>query len=203
VRVAQTKLAWWGEDLAGGVRAQHPLSRQLLATPGAASIGSTSWRRLAEAALQLSQREDSPADWSQADSFWRPLAGCVAELESRLFGRPLEVDSVLLQWQRQRLWHALLQGPSGHGLAPLAWQAELQQGAPMADAWRAFSQARRAAFACEAGSQLPLHRALLRSIWQWRLPRLLRGAAPPQALTPGAARLLWRSWRAAVQVARS
>jgi hypothetical protein len=203
LRVAQTKLAWWGEDLASGMRAQHPLSRQLLATPGAAGIAPDRWRRLAETALQLSQQEHSPADWAQAGSFWRPLATCVAELEGGLFGRPVEVESVLLQCQRQRLWQSLLRQAAAPKLAPLAWQAELQRGAPAVDAWRGFSTASHAELAGEAGAQLPLHRALLRSIWQWRMPRLLRGVAPSQALAPGAAQLLWRSWRAAVKVARS
>lgn len=202
-RVAQTKLAWWGKDLSAGQGAQHPLSRALLAAPGAAAITADRWQQLAFEALQLSSLEHSPRDWAESRSLWQPLAGCVAALESLLLGHPVEVSSVSLQWRRQRLWQALLQDAPERGLIPLGWQAGMARGETGATLWQDFAAAEAESLAVEQSARLPLHRALLRSQWQWRLARLRRGVPPPQALAPGAMRVLWRSWRAAVKVSRS
>lgn len=202
LRVAQTKLAWWAQDLAAGRQAQHPLSRALLGLPQAASMAAERWQRLVGAALELSQQEASPADWPSAQARWRPLAEAVAAVESELLAAPVDPVSVLLQWQRQRLWRAALGSRPESGLGPLGWQVDL--GAPAAaEAWQGFVGASDELLAAEAAARLPLHRALLRSLWHWRLQGLCRGAPPAELLAPSPPRLLWRSWRAAVKVSRS
>ena len=200
-RVAQTKLAWWGSDLAAGQRAQHPLSRQLLGAAPAARVAQRDWHQLAESALQLAMQEAAPVDWQQARLLWQPLAECVAAIEQCLFGTEVDPRLILLQWQRQRLWHAqLLQRPE-QSAAPLAWQADLERAA--AASWQTFATHSADLLAAERVAAAPLHRALLRSLWHWRLQRLQRGDEAVRLLSPSAPGLLWRSWRAAVKVARS
>ncbi len=202
-RVAQTKLAWWGKDLAAGQSAQHPLSRALLAAPRSASIGTDAWQALAHDALRLSLVEHAPRDWQEARVLCQPLAESVARVEGALIGHPVCAQSVALQWRRQRLWWSLLQEAPAQSLMPLGAQAALARGEPSADLWRDFSAAQADDLAVEATADLSLHRALLRQHWQWRLPRLREGLQPAKTQAPGAVGLLWRSWRAAVKVARS
>lgn len=202
-RVAQAKLSWWASDLAAGTSAQHPLTRALLAAPAARAIDTARWRRLGSEALAMSQAESLPGDWEDAAARWGVLAGCVADIESRMFGVDLPVAAVRLQWQRQRLWWAQLRGQPEQGVAPLAWTADSADPATRARGWHAFAEASAAAIRDEAGSALPLHRALLRSQWRWRLAALLRGRPPETLLAPAPLRLLWNSWRAAVKVSRS
>lgn len=200
-RVAQTKLAWWGSDLAAGQRAQHPLSRQLLAAPPAAQVSAQDWQQLAEAALRLALQDATPADWESARSLWQPLAERVALIERRLFAVEVDPQLVMLQWQRQRLWHAQLLDRPEQSAAPLAWQADVGRSA--ATSWQAYATASESLLSTERKAGLPLHRSLLRSLWQWRLTRLRQGTDAAQLLAPSAPGLLWRSWRAAVKVARS
>ena len=201
-RVAQTKLAWWAGDLLAGSRAQHPLSRQLLGAPAATGIDPAHWQQLAEAALALSRAEASPPNWAAARALWQPLAEAVAALESALCGTRVEPALVQLQWQRQRLWHALLLERPEQGLATLAWQSDVRSGSA-ARAWADFAGACGELLDQERSARPPLHRALLRSQWDWRLPRLQRGRPAAALLAPPAPVLLWRSWRAAVKVSRS
>ena len=201
-RVAQTKLAWWAGDLLAGARAQHPLSRQLLGAPAAAGIDPAHWQQLAEAALALSCEEASPPDWAAALALWQPLARSVADLESALCGIRVDPSLVQWQWQRQRLWHALLLERPEQGLATLSWQSDVRGGSA-ARAWADFARASGTLIDQERGAALPLHRALLRSLWDWRLPRLQRGKPAAALLAPPPPVLLWRSWRAAVKVSRS
>ncbi|MCK7593817.1 hypothetical protein [Pseudomarimonas salicorniae] len=202
-RVAQTKLLWWGKDLAAGASAQHPLSRQLLAAPHAARIGAEAWLALAQEALRLSLLDAAPRDWAEADALWRSLAERVAALESALCGVETSPQAVALQWQRQRLWHAMLLGRHDQSLAPLGWQADARRETPSARLWQDWSASNAAALDAERAARLPLHRTLLRGVWAWRLPRLLAGRPLHDGLAPGGAALLWRSWRAAVKAARS
>lgn len=201
-RVAQTKLAWWGTDLGAGQRAQHPLSRELLGAAGAAAIDASSWQLLAHEALRMALVDETPGDWAAAGARWEALATRVAMLESALCGIPVAPACVALQWRRQRLWHALLRDKPAQSLAPLGWQAALARGDSISQLWQQFADAEAGNLAIEQAERLPLHRALLRCQWQWRLDRLRRDHGVAGAMPPGPARLLWRSWRTAMKLSR-
>jgi hypothetical protein len=201
-RVAQTKLAWWGKDLAAGDNAQHPLSRQLLRAPVAAQVEIAAWQRPVQEALRLAQFDAAPRDWPEADQRWLPMAAEVAAIESVLAGCRVSTGVVALQWQRQRLWYSLLLGQPAQGMAPLAWQADASAGDDAATRWQAFVDSHRDALAEERTARLPLHRSMLRGLWQWRLARLLRGRDPASLLAPAGLPLLWSSWRSARRAAR-
>lgn len=198
-RVAQTKLAWWGEDLAAGARAQHPLSRRLLAAEQAAALPATRWRELAAESLRLALIEHAPADWAEAQARWEGLAHCVAGIESHLCGREVGTYRVREQWQWQRLWWALRQKRMERSVAPLPLQATALLDYPVHPVWEAL--ARHCAYTL-AGAAPTLPRELLRRGWQQRLQALRGGARPEAVAEPAALVLLWRSWRSAQRVAR-
>jgi hypothetical protein len=194
-RVAQTKLAWWGNDLAAGGRAQHPLSRRLFGHPAAAAVAAADWRGLAGSALALAMIEHAPADWEDARQRWEALAGQVAAIEAQLCGRPVAAAAVREAWQLQRAWSALRQRRMERSVAPLPLQAPALLDYPVHPLWEALAQQ------CDgflAAADAPsLHRDLLQAVWRWRLARLRRGRPPEQAAEPGALRWLWQSWRRA------
>lgn len=200
-RVARAKLAWWGQDLAAGAGAQHPLSRRLLGAAVAAGIEAAAWTRLAQACTAMTLVEPAPADWAGADACWLELARAVAAVEGGLLGQPVDPGLVAVQAQRQRMWRASLRDAPEQGLAPPSWADAVRDRSRVAAAWREWAQAHGEALARESAARLPLHRALLRTVWQWRLSVLLRGADPARAIAPPALVLLWRSWRAARRAA--
>ena len=196
-RVAQTKLAWWGEDLAAGARAQHPLSRRLLAADAAAALPSARWRALAAESLRLALVDFAPADWADAQARWEGLARCVADIESQLCGRQVGAGLVREQWQWQRLWSALRHRRMERSVAPLPLQAPALLDYPVHPVW---DELYRHAGGTLAEPAPTLPRELLRRGWQQRLRALRRGVRPEAVAEPSPLAVLWRSWRSARQI---
>jgi 15-cis-phytoene synthase len=166
--VAATKLAWWGEDLAGGSR--HPLGRALLADPVARAIAASDWSRLARAAIALVETaraaDGQPLPAAALDEYSERLAG----IEAQLFAAPS------------------LAAPIAAGLA----LARLQRAAE-ADPAPALALLQRA----PAQPDLNLYRAGQWAFDRWALQRIAAGTAPAAVGRPPAWRALLLAWGAA------
>jgi hypothetical protein len=97
-RVARTKLAWWGADLAAGPAAsQHPLARLLLAQPGVASVAPAQWRQLGMVAVDLSaETRDVSVTLPDTLPAVTAFAERLAEVEAAVFAAPSSSDAVAL-----------------------------------------------------------------------------------------------------------
>jgi hypothetical protein len=173
-RVARTKLAWWGDDLAAGpVGSQHPLARALLAAPAAAAVAPAQWRDLALAAIGLSDAvrhaPGAAAPVLELDGW----AASVARIESAVFNARSTPDAVAAGARVDLL---------------------LRQGHDAADVVQAAS----ALLANSAvGRALPLYRAGRLAFDGWRLQRLASGVPLPALPAVPAWRGLLLAWHAA------
>lgn len=193
--VSRTKLAWWGEDLAAGRDARHPLAQALLSC-AVVSVAPMDWRQLARSAIALAEHDSSAADWDALRARWQPYAEQVAALESALFGQPSATDIVLVQSIRGRCLRALqLQQPER---MPVPLQLRARFGAELATQAEAWRQVGAALSAVERlrRNPAPMHRHLIERRDGERIARLAAGAALPlRPVSPW--RPLWWSWRAA------
>ena len=97
--VAQTKLAWWGEELERGSRGEgrHPLVRAWFELPTARSVPAQAWVTVAHAGLRLVADERSPADSAASVARVQDYAGELSRIESLLFGRPTPPEAVAIE----------------------------------------------------------------------------------------------------------
>lgn len=195
--VARTKLAWWGEDLAAGVAARHPLARQLL--PQAAAVEPSLWRQLALTAIDLAADDLVAADEAALNTQWRPLTEALAALEAALFAAPVAAASIAASWRLRRLRRALAGGQFERSALPMNLRARWPQlpqwiEAGSAQAWAEIS----AAWLPELSRPTATASRRLRNrIDRQRLLRLSRGQRLQAVERPPAATALWHAWRAA------
>jgi len=203
--IAQTKLAWWAEELARGCAGQgrHPLVQALFGQePVDASDQSALWRALPEAALHLVERDLAPASVAEALASLQPLAAALDALERSLFGGAtasglIAVDLLLRRQQRAEAGHfAQARLPRNllarHGLAPAHFAERERLPARLAFV-RDLAGELRAALPVVA-EPLARPRALQIAVAQWRLARLSREGRVP---APRGFPLMFSLWRAA------
>lgn len=201
--VTRTKLAWWAEELAAGAPgARHPLAQALFAAwPQSPAPTAELWRRLAVAAIELAEHEDSPADWDESDRRWRALAQVVAEIEQCCSGHACEAALVAGHWRLMRCFRALQRGQIDRAGLPMQLWARHPQVEPGTLAtssagllWQEIGQRWLPANGLpDAGP----HRHLLSRLDALRLRRLAAGASLQQAWPLSPLRALWEHWRAA------
>jgi hypothetical protein len=171
-RVARTKLAWWGDDLAAGASgSQHPLARLLLAQPGAAAVAPAQWRQLGMAAVDLSAEARETA--TPSPSCLAGFAERMAAVEATVFAGVSSRDAVALGAS-----HDLLLRRGGAPETVQMAAATLLEGAPH-------------------GAPASLYRAGRMAFECWRLQRLAAGAPLSALPRVPAWRGLLLAWRAA------
>jgi phytoene synthase len=202
--IAQTKLAWWADELTRGVAGQgrHPLVQALFDHPSAEMDEAALWRGLAEAGVQLVERDLAPSDIDAGLAVLRPMAAAIDALERRMFGgepaaAQIAGDLLLRRMLRaQAGFHAQARLPRNllarHGLAP-AHLAHPEHAAARAAFVRDFALALTQQLP-PAPARLARPRALQVAVARWRLDRLQGGDAQPQ---PRGVRLLLSLWAAA------
>lgn len=192
--VAQTKLAWWAEELAHAAQgdARHPLAHGFFARQEAAAVAQAQWIEVAQAGLRLLTDDASPVDTAALLARHRPYAASLAQVEAALFGSEAAVDAImaahlLRAWPTQTSpshlrWplhlRARHQADPG-GIAPPGMQRDLAlELLPLLVATPRGASLRRAFAALDA----------------WRFHRIARDGAKP---VPGRWQALWLCWRAA------
>lgn len=203
--VAQVKLGWWAEELARGHAGagRHPLVQALFEDARAQALDVGIWTAPARAALDLIERELTPADSGRASTSFEPLAAALDAIERGLFGgveaqSAIVADLLLRRLLRARAGHhANARLPRNllarHALAP----SQLASGAD-AQAEQDFlrdyaSELRALAGGSTKGAARP--RALATGLLEWRLGRLARGEIPAAGGGFGLTLALWRAAR--------
>jgi len=202
--VARSKLAWWGQDLAAGARAQHPLVRALLAEPRAAAVSAARWRELAQQAIALASDEFAADDIAGVKARWQPLADVFAVLEQALFGRA-DAARIAAQWQMARALRALRRGQPERAGLPLQLLArhglvlgDLSGQEPPSAFWRDY----RDELYGTAAEAAALPRRARDEFDRLQLNRLVAGQPLARAMAISPWRALWLAWRAARRGAR-
>jgi phytoene synthase len=205
--VAQVKLGWWAEELVRGQAGagRHPLVQALFEDACARSVDAGTWTAPARAAIELLERELTPADCERASAALVPLAAALDAIERGLFGgagsqSAIVADLLLRRLLRARAgYHANARLPRNllarHALAP----SQLASGAD-AQAEQGFlrdyaSELRVLAGNSTRGAARP--RALETGLLDWRLSRLARGEIPAAGGGFGLTFALWRAARRA------
>jgi hypothetical protein len=174
---ADTKLAWWSEELRGwsNQRSRHPLGRRL--EPVHAP-----WTTLADALPALVAARELPADGSEAFAALSRYGAAVAAVEAAVLGRAPEADAVIAQTLADRM------ADMGGAAVPTTFRQTDDASAVRAWAsdvlhrWRAAQQGAR-------------ERRVLAAYARGRLQRLARTGTP--APLPSRPALLFTGWRAA------
>jgi len=196
--VAQTKLAWWSDELARGAQgsSRHPLLRDFFLHDAARRIEPARWQVLGHAAIRLAADESTPSDTAAALTRHRPYSEALARIESALFGVVTPVEALAL--------HPLLrQWPQGEAASTLRWPLQLlaRHQSGVGEVRSESAAALRRDFAAEL---LALHGksrggALFRrcrsALDAGRLRQLAAGRSAAPAM--GRWRTLWLLWRAA------
>lgn len=196
--VAQTKLAWWSDELARGAQgsSRHPLLRDFFLHDAARRIEPARWQVLGHAAIRLAADESTPSDTAAALTRHRHYSEALARIESALFGVVTPAEALAL--------HPLLrQWPQGEATSTLRWPLQLlarhQIGAGEMRSESAV--ALRRDFAAELLALQGKNRggALFRRCRSALDAGRLRQLAAGRSATPamGRWRALWLLWRAA------
>lgn len=203
--VAQVKLGWWAEELARGHAGsgRHPLVQALFEDPLAQRIDAAAWTAPARAALDLIERELTPADCERAHRALLPLAESIDAVERGLFGGVEARSSIVAELLLRRLLraraghHSTARLPRNllarHALAPSQFAGEVELGAQQGFV-RDYAAELRALNGGAARDQAR-PRALASGLVDWRLRQLARGEMSATAGGFGLTLALWRAAR--------
>jgi len=202
--VAQVKLSWWAEELARGHAGggRHPLVQSLFEDRRARGLEASAWTAPARAALDLVERELTPADLESARRAVLPLAEAIDRIECGLFGGAPSASAIAADLLLRRLLragsghHANARLPRNllarHALVPSRFMDTVDD-----EARQGFLRDYAAELSALTGAPAARGarpRSLASALVAWRLRPMARGRMPAPA---GGFRLIFQLWRAA------
>lgn len=200
--IAETKLAWWGEELVRGAsgHARHPLVHAWFQQAAARRVEPAAWSALVQAGLMRVRDESTPTDIEAALRRHAPYAERLAAIESCVMSGQSPASALAIEAELR----ALLPGATRMRQRPplqLLARHQLLADALLTDPQGEPQRALRRDVAAEllrrfpSATSAPLFRRSRMAIDRWRLERIARGAAPMTAPPP--LPRLWMLWRAA------